>query len=329
MADETRTVSVQALWDGTRLKAGTEDAADYMDRLADSVDDSTDQMRRSLQSIDDGVSSTFGSSGTFARSVDDVESTGGRLKDTGSEIGSEFAENIGEGIRSGDIGGTVLETFTSLGPALGVAGIGIAVGAGLVNGLIQGVRQTRAEFLTAVNNVFTQLEVTAKHSNARIKADIMDSFTFTSVMEQLGGDGGVAAGIAKVNEWVKKTGHSFNDIVDILRGDINPGNRDTLALLEKQAAAVTRIYSQGKAVAVAEDGRKQAATEILRLVERTVAVQDAAVEAARRNRDYLQTSKNHMADLSRDMERYAAAADAAAAAIAGIPYRNLPDPSTV
>lgn len=324
MAD-SRQIEIQALWDGTRLKTGTEQAETSVEALARAVDDSSDSMRRSLQSIDDGVSSTLGPGGTFDRSVDDVETSGSRMKDVGSEIGSEFAENIGEGIRSGDIGGTILETFTSLGPALGVVGIGIAVGAGLINGMIRGAKEARAEFLAAVNGIFEQTEIRARTTNERIRKEILEAFTFESVLTELGGDEGVAGGVKKVDWLVKNLGVDFNEVVEILRGDLNPANRDTLAILQRQADIGPRLVSSGKAVAIAENVAASNAREVLDALERTRAVQRDSQHLAERNRDYIADQADQAGRLADNSERAAAASRRMADAYREAAIVRLPD----
>lgn len=331
MAD-TRQIKVEALWDGTRLEAGTETSQRSLDDLRRAVDDTSDDINRSLRSIDDGVSSTLGSGGSFDRAVDDVETSGRRMKDIGSEVGSEFSENIGEGIRSGDIGGSILETFTSLGPGLGVLGIAIAAGAGIINGLISGARDRQKALDETFNEVFSGLEITAKTTLANIRKQLFATFDINRVLEDIGGEAGLAGGFRTVNDLARQTGVAFNDIVDLLRGNITPATEATRKALEGYAAE-TRTASDGLGhVSQIHNELADSARDLLAYTEDTRGQIQEQVPYARQYRDYLRQS----ADAGRDVrgqaegvatanERAAAAAQRMADAYRTAAQQRLPD----
>lgn len=312
-SDVERRITLRALYDGTQLKQGTTEAETHLEALERATADTSDDINRSLRSIDDGVSSTLGSGGTFDRAVDDVETSGRRMKDIGSEVGSEFAENIGEGIRSGDIGGSILETFTSLGPALGVAGIGIAAGAGIINGIISGFRDRRAELIENVSSMFSEIEVKATDTAATIQKAIRDTYTFKDVVAEVGG-GDETAGMKNVEQAAAAIGVDFNAIVDVLRGAWNPAAQRTLALLQAQSTETETIVKGAGRGATSLTDQAQLAQTILDLSQARRDSQSDTTRLLLRERDYVRGTAGDIGKVADDAERVASANERAAAA---------------
>lgn len=317
-------IEVKALWDGTQLKAGTQESERYIDSLADAVDDSSDAMRRSLDSIDDSVSSTFsGSSSTFGRAVSDVENDGQRLGGIGSEIGSEFSENIGEGIRSGDIAGSVTETFTSLAGSLGVVGIGIAVGAGFINGAIKGAQATRQAFVDAVNEAFNSIEVKANQSSAAIAKAYTRTLTFKKTLEDIGG-GDALKGFEKLQGIAEDLGVSVDDVVLLLQGRMTEGaKRVRDAMIEVNDTLDDSGQAIRESNGVLSDVQQSAAT-LNTYYQRNLDVKRKTVEL-------LQTESRYAADIAiandrsaGSAERYANALSRAADSFSRMYGRELP-----
>lgn len=308
-SDTTKTIAIQALWDGTKLKAGTEESERAVEALADSVETASDQMRASLQSIDDGVTSTLGPTGTFSRSVDDVEVEGGRLSEVGSEVGAEFAANLQEGVASGDLKGSLLDTFSGLGAAAGAtgqlglaaAGVGVLLGATLIKGLSQAAEERRAEFVAAVNEGFQSIEVKARSTFKEIRGELLSTFDFKALLEDLGeGDPTVALG--KIQDAAEAINKPFNELVDVLRGDINKENQDTLKALQQQSKEIDyQVQGKGSMIDVLTDEAKLAG-DLLDYTRNRKEQLRETTDLARAERDYLQQS----ADAA---ERIAAATD--------------------
>lgn len=291
-------IAIKALWDGTKLKSGTDESEAAVESLADSVEASSDQMRASLASIDDGVNTTLSSGGTFSSGVDDVEAEGGRLKEVGSEVGAEFAANLQEGVASGDIKGTLLDTFSGLGAAAGAtgqlglaaAGVGVLLGATLMKGLAAKAQAERQEFVDAVNTAFEQIEVTAQSSFETIRREIKKTFTETAVIAELGGEEGVLGGYERINELIQITGVKFNDVVDILQGEVSP-RLDRARELIIEASDNTELW--GRWTTIIGQGysdNAKTAQDILKITEGNVKEQDALLGLTLQYRDGMTVS---------------------------------------
>lgn len=322
MATAQERIEIEILADATKLKAGTDEAERSIEALADAVDTSSDQMRASLQSIDDGVTSTLGSGGTFSRSVDDVEAEGGRLKDVGSEVGAEFAANLQEGVASGDIKGSLLDTFSGLGAAAGAtgqlglaaAGVGVLLGATLIKGLSQAAAERKQEFVDEINGAFDAIEINAKSTFDSIRKQLMSAFDVQAVLTELGGEQGLVGGLEKVNEVARASGVPFNDIVDILRGKMNPDLKVAQQLLRDAGAEVAyQVRGHGANVDALTD-EARLATDIL--------------EASKENRKQQDIVESGAQRLAGYYERTADAAERTAAALARINSRNVGDDLT-
>lgn len=319
MASALPPVKVEVLYDGTKLKAGTEQSEASIEALADSVDAASDQMRASLASIDDGVTSTLGTGGTFSRSVDDVEVEGGRLKDVGAEVGAEFAANLQEGVASGDIKSTLLDTFSGLGAAAGATGqlglaaggVGVLLGATLIKGLTQAAEEKRAEFVAAVNEGFQQIEVKARTTFADIRKQFLEAFDFKSLLEELG-EGDPNAALDKINQAAAYLKVPFGELVDVLRGEVNAENRDTLRLLQAHAAQINTELVPGLFTMTAEEEKQRDLSK--ELLEYAGVRRDKladVVELSAAERDYKRETRDASVVLAEATERTAAALERA------------------
>lgn len=236
------TVAVRALWDGTQLESGTTTAATSVDKLADAVDSSSADVTSSLQAMGTAAETEFNQ--TLPAAVDTgavaITTRAGKFKAVGSELGTSVAEGVGSGMSAGEAVANVGTSLTGLLAPLAttgagvIAAIGIGAGAALVTNIIKGVEERRKAAVEAFNELFSEIEVSAKDSAKEIKSAILDAFDFQEALTALGGDDGLQGGLEKVNKLVQETGADFNEVVDILRGDINPANRDTLRLLQQQ-----------------------------------------------------------------------------------------------
>lgn len=243
------TLRVRALWDGTQLDAGTKDAAASVDGLEAAVKTSTASMDASLKTLDTGVQTTLGSSGTFVKSADEtavgLTSRTSKFKAVGSDLGASVAQGAASGLSGpeqiANVGQSLasLLAFTGVGGA--IAAVGVGLGTKLITDLIAGVDAKAKEFTEAFNDLFSAVEVEAEDSMREVKKSILDAFTFEQALEELGGEDGLAGGLRKVESLVAATGVEFNDIVDIIRGKINPANQNTRTLLKQQADETEKI----------------------------------------------------------------------------------------
>lgn len=320
MATPQERIEIEILTDTTKLKAGTDEAERSIEALADSVDLASDDMRRSLQSIDDGVSSTLGPSGSFTRATDDFTDTGRqRFSEAGTEVASEFSSNLAEGIASGDTSATLLDSITGLGATLGaaggltaIAGVGALVGGAIVSGMVNGAKAAKAEFIAETKTIFDSVEVEAKTSMRKIRKEILEGFTFESVLEELGGEAGLQGGIDQVNTLVDATGVKFNTVVDLLRGKVNPATEETRKILEQQASLINVELAPGVfTMSKAQTDVRDTAKDVLGVIDDQLEKQKTVTQQKKLELDYTRDQVNPGRAVADAMERTALAAERA------------------
>lgn len=244
MADDW-TIAVKALWDGTSLETGSAEAAASLDKLGTAVETTSTDVTSSLAKMGTAAETEFGT--TLPNAVDTaidgpvgLTTKAGKFKAVGTELGQTVAQGVGSGLSATESVANIGTSLTGLLAPLAatgagaIAAIGIGAGAALVTNIIKGVDERRKAAVDAFNELFSEIETSAKDSAKDIKQSILDAFDFQEALTALGGEQGLQGGLEKVNKLVEATGANFNEVVDILRGDINPANRDTLRLLQQQ-----------------------------------------------------------------------------------------------
>ena len=233
-------------------------------------------------------------------------------------VGTELGTNLAGGIAGGASGpeavastGSALSGLLAASAATGIgaaAAIGIGLGAAVITNIAKGVGEKKQEMIDAYNAAFREVEVNAKDTARDIKAAILDAFTFDEAIEAFGG-GDIDAGFAKINALVRETGANFNEIVDIIRGDINPANRDTLQLLREQGKESQVVGSVHGQIAKTYTEEARDAQRILQMGRDQAGTNDRLLDQKKQEQGY----QAHIAD---DSERAADAqnrnADAAA-----------------
>ena len=330
-SDTTKTMEVQALWDGTKLKAGTEEAEASVEALADSVEAASDSMRASLDSIDDGVSSTLGPGGSFSTSVDNVEDEGGRMTEVGSEVGAEFAANLAEGVNSGDMVGSVTDTFSGLSAAaaatgnigLIAAGVGAVFGATIIRGITNAVTAREQAVVDAMNGIMEGVVSSAATGMKAVREAMLAEFDITEQLKRLSESGDDAAeGWAVVEDLSKATGEHTNVILDALAGKINPATdrfREKLLAVEDEGTKIGSGFYE----------MSQFMSETAKQADRTTVVlgdTERALEGAERGAEglagWMERNKVLSEGTKEANERSADALERAEAAITRINSRN-------
>jgi len=328
MADLTASqkIEVQALWDGTQLKRGSEEAERSIEDLARVFDTETDQIRRSLDDMDRATQDTLGSGGSLDRAAPDLQAQGSRTAEIGSEIGQEFGQNMSEGFSSGDIAGTVADTFAALSGAAGVAGIGVLVGATLVKGMITGANEKKQEFIDDVDSLFTSIEVRAGEAQAKIRRKMVNAFDFQTALEKISG-GTAQEGYKELLKISEEVGVPWQKLLELFRKGITPATKATYDILKDQATATLDGATALGRSRQLEKEKGTAAGEFLETVKLQNSELRTAATLGKANADYLfaiARDGNMSADA---MERYAAAAERAQAAINNTnPWPPVPDP---
>lgn len=301
----TYQVKIQALWDNTKIKLGSNEAEAAIKSLADEFDTTTDQIRSDLNSLDSALSTDL--TGSFKRTASDVEAEGGKLKATGREIGGEFAENIGEAFRSGDVGGAITETFTSLGPALGLAGVAIGAGAAVVTGLVKGMQAEREKIRQAGIAAFEAFQ-----------DGIADRTERYNILNQILGTETIPDTLVKLRKIAAETGLTFEVVRNALLGNAAAGAKVAAAYGAADQTA-RGIQQTGKGVTAVVDNQSSA---LRSLVDSLYAVNGALNQGAKDARDSGLVKQSQ--ELAANYGAAAAAlerADAAARSLAG---RRLP-----
>ena len=315
------TVAVRALWDGTQLEAGTTTAAASVDKLADAVDSSSADVTSSLQAMGTAAETEFNQTLPAAADTSAVSLTtkAGKFKAVGTELGETVAQGVGSGMTGAEQLANIGTSLTSLlAPfaatgAGAIAAIGLGAGAALITNLIKGVQQNRQDFVDEVNEAFDSVEVHAKDSMREIREAVIESLDFKTLLEKVGG-GSSTLGLEKIRAAAENLQVPFNELVDILRGDITPANRDTLAALREQSKEIDYQTKAGGVVRTVMTDEAKAAKELLDYSqERTSAVREAAT-SAKAERDYMRDSKEVAKENAATAERNAAAQERAAAA---------------
>jgi len=294
-------VEVKAMWDGTDLVTGTQQAEQSVEDLAREVDYAADSMRRSLQSIDDGVSSTLGSSGSINSTFDDFESHGtNRMGEAGAEVASEFGSNLAEGIASGDTSATVLDSLTGLGATvaasgglLAFAGIGALVGGALVSGVVNRIKQADQAITDAINSSFQAIEVKARQSNKVIMQAYQDTLTFKDTITAVGG-GDAQAGFEKLADYAGRFGFEVEDAVNLINREMTPGAkglRDAMAEVSTNIDDyVTRLHDGD----VVLDNVVTGASALNRLIDEQRQKQQGTLDILKAERDATADIKNNV-----------------------------------
>jgi hypothetical protein len=268
---------------------------------------------------------------TVSQTSDSIVNTSGRkLKTAGKTIGTDFAASMTQGIASGDIVGSVSGIFSSLAAVGGVAAIGVGLGAALVTGLVKGAQQREADYRAAVSSLLEAGEVEAEQSARKIRKSIFDAFTFETAVKEFGG-GDLQTGMEKIQQLADDTGQSFNQVADIVRGEMSPAVDGTLKTLQDMVQEEKELQQSGKGAAAAQLETADAAQVLLDHYDKINGQLNDAVDSGIKQRDYARSTAGYVGDIvgqtsaaAGQSERYAAAlerADAAARLLAG---RRLP-----
>ena len=328
MADLTASqkIEVQALWDGTQLQRGSEEAERSIEDLARVFDTETDQIRRALDDMDRATQDTLGAGGSLDRAAPDLQAQGSRTAAIGEEIGQEFGQNMSEGFSSGDIGGTVADTFAALAAAAGPAAIGVLVGATLVKNMIAGAEQRRQEFIDDVDSLFTSIEARAGEAQRKIRARMVNAFDFQTALEKISG-GTAQEGYKQLLEVSEQVGVPWQKLLELFRKGIVPATQSTYDILKDQATATLDGATALGRSRQLEKEKGTAAGEFLDTVKLQNDELRTAATLGKANADWLFSMARDGVMSADAMERYAAAAEKARDAINSTgTWPPVPDP---
>lgn len=256
-----------------------------------------------------------------------------KFKAVGTELGTSVVSGLSQGMSgpeavtnsANSLSGLLAASASTAGGA--IAAVGIGAGVAIVAAIAQGMNESKERIASATQEVFDNLELTAKTSLHDIRQAIFDTFSLENKITEIGA-GNFADGMEKVQQVVDDTGISFDGILDLITQGINPGTRETYERLVEAREEGTKLHGLFYNSRIQMDGTAKNADDLLGNIQETdVAMRrarDAAQSAAgyfdrsAENSDRLRSATNGVASLTERsadaMERYAAAADRAAAA---------------
>lgn len=261
-------VEWRALWNDDELKTGT---TATKAALAD-LEAATTGVNAALESVGTTADTELGTNVPAAADASAVGLTtkAAKFKAVGSELGTELAQGVSSGVDPATSTVNVGTALSGLLAATATTGVGIAaavglgLGVALVKNMISGAQERSAEFVAQVDETFNAVEVTAEKSLARIRQNIIDTFTTKDAIDQLK-DVGIS--VSQIETLTRELGVPFNEIVQILRGDINPQNRDTLNILREQKREVNDLRGTHGGIADTLTDEEETAAEILGLTQ--------------------------------------------------------------
>jgi len=355
MADlsASQKVEVQALWDGTQLKRGSEEAERSIEDLARVFDTETDQIRRSLDDMDRGVQDTLGSGGSLDRAQPALQAQGTRTAEVGSEIGQEFTQNMAEGFNSGDFTQVVADTFANLGAIIGPLGLGFVVGATLVKNMIQGAKDKAEDFQAAVDTIFESVEARAGEAQAKVRRRMVQAFTFDDAVKAAGGTDSVEDSFQILIDKSREIGVPWQALLKVYRQGITPATQsivDRIEAIKKESILVrnemglekeiwtdttrlademlTSIQDRDKQLQQGATAKKAEGDWMYGMARDGITSADAMERygrAAQRARGDVEKNKDDTKETARAMREAAEAASRYAAAVGHAAARRLPD----
>jgi hypothetical protein len=246
-----------AKWNDDELVTGATTTKAALASLADSTDTASAEMKASLASVGTTADTELGTTVPTAadKAAVGLTTKASKFKAVGSELGTELAQGVGAGIDPATSAVNVGSSLSGLLAATATSGVGIAaavglgLGVALVKNMVEGAKERSEAFVKQVDSTMAEVEVNVRQSAARIKQNIFDAFTIEEAIEELKALGLEFTDVRNLTEGLNVP---FTEVVEIIRGDINPANRDTLKILQEQAGVRTEInglYANGRSVA--------------------------------------------------------------------------------
>lgn len=330
MADVTKTIAIQALWDGTKFKAGTLEAAAAVDSLQQEVSASTETMESALGELGAKADAELGTTIPSAadKAVVGLTTRASKFKSVGADLGTELVAGTASGVSaSSQVAnlGTSLSTLLALsvGSATGIAGaLGLGLGVGLIKNMIDGANARKEEFVASVTESFKAIEVNARDSFRDIRKEMIATFDFKALTEELGG-GDAGLGLDKLRAGAEQLNVPFEQLAQVLRGDIRPSNRYILDLLKEQADNYHIIGDEiAGPIAKGVTGEQKAAQELLNFADDRIAKLRETGRLVKAEQESMRVNRDLAVDTANAQERTASATERQLAAIENINRRN-------
>jgi hypothetical protein len=296
-------VEVDVMWNDDALKAGTTEAAAALEGLESSVNSSSTAMKTDLASVGTTAETELGTTVPAAADTAAVGLTtkASKFKAVGTELGQTLAQGIGSGVSGpeqvANLGTSVAGLAAPL-AATGVgaiAAIGLGLGGALISNMIKAANERKAEFVEEVVSGFTAIEVKARSTFASIRQDLLDTYDTKALLEEVTKLG---IGTDELRALSEDIGAPWYELAEVLRGDINPANKDTLESLRDQAKELDSQVKVGGAITNVYSDQAKLAQDLLGISDRRKDALREQVDLARLEKEALEGS----AQAARELE---------------------------
>jgi len=296
---------IRFLYNGDEVKLGTEATKAALADLAAQAELAGQDISSSLTDVNTTATTELGTTlpSTVDASAVSLTDKASKFKAVGTELGQALSGAVSSGAGGPEAVANVGTSMVGLlaataKTAKGVGAlVGIGIGVALIKNMIDGVKAERAAFVAEVDSTFNAVEVNAKQSLRRMRKDLIDTFTVKESIDQLK-DLGI--GVSEIEELTRELGVPFTEIVEILRGDINPGNRDTLEILKRQGQELNDLRGTHGGIADTLDDQEELAAKL-------VGLSDKRVKSNQEAYGWLKLEREAMGAVAADAERAAAA----------------------
>lgn len=284
---------------------GTSDVERNLDRIADDLKDATkdaDKFERGFeQAMKESERASDKASDRIAKDFDRI---GDEASDTGREAGRNLAQNLGEGLSSGDLSDTVQDALGEmLGNISGPVSAAVAAGAAIALAVYNAFRAEAEKQKAKLNEMlgFTDLLTGELDKVAQLQAGLAE----------LGG-GDLSQGIKDARKYASELGMSFQQISDLVSGQINPATQDTYQYLLDQKAAYDEMAQDGTKLTSEQRQTREAIRE-------TLATAQLHRDAAKSTAENVANMRTYYQEAGLAVDPMLARVQAVAAAIRGLP----------
>lgn len=305
-------VEVRALYDGSAVQAGTAGNVADINAMASAVDAASADMTSSLTTVAASADTELGTNipASADRAAVGLTTKASKFKAVGTELGQTLAQGVGSGLSGpeavANLGTSVSGLLAPLAAtgAGAVAAIGLGLGGALIGNMIKSANERRQEFVDAVVAGFQQIEVKASSTFASIREDMIATYDIKDVLSEV-----TKLGVStdELRETAASLGKPWYELADVLRGDINPANRDTYEALRDQSK---ELDYQTKASGVVRD----VYTDQARTSQTLVGLSDKNRDLLRDRVDLALLERDAVEGTARATERAAAAGERLGAA---------------
>lgn len=212
-------LSTAASTASTDITSALSDAGTGFGDLSTDADDAADQINATMtQTIPASVQT-----GAVA-----ITSKASKFKAIGTTLGTNLTAGIGEGVSGPEAAASTTSALAGLvavtaktGPGI-IAALGFGLGVAVVQSMIKGIGESQAAFDAGVNALLDNLEGDFTRRLKSMFGELKSTLTEVNVLTDLGGEGGLAAGLEQAEQHAADLGIDLQQYVKILEGKADP-----------------------------------------------------------------------------------------------------------